>query len=270
MRNVQRIAWLVSLAAAGIVGSAANASSFPYFTGFGPADDVLDSTGAAFALDTGSGVLNYTQATSNTQTNGIEQVTGVAGNDFVVETRFTFNDGATFGGQNTYGLAALATDAGFSTAGGNGYYLADWMGSANSVDAGRLRLLALGSGGLTGVTNGDTDGANANASSVVNGKTYILRLTGAYAIDGTLSLTLAMFESDGVTQIGAAATGQSSTTTPLTGTYFGLRNRSGSLSSGQTMSASYDDFTVTAVPEPASLALVAFGVTVMLKRRKTA
>ena len=61
----------------------------------------------------------------------------------------------------------------------------------------------------------------------MNGATYELRLAGTY-VSGTLNMTLSLFDGLGL-QVGSSAT--ASDTSPLTGDFFGYRNR---MSNGET------------------------------------
>jgi hypothetical protein len=223
--------------------SAAQAAMIPYVNEF-------DSTGlpnasAQFTLDGANGEFDYSAGGGVVLSTAAESIDIASGTNLVVSTAFTINNLAGSGNLPTLGLGILGSSSTFLTTSGNSYYLADWGISSTIATAGQLRILAQGdtSGFLS--ASGDSDGANANGSSVVIGDTYELRLTGTYAL-GTLNMTLAMYDGAG-NQLGTAAT--ATDTSPLTGPFFGYRNRTAGLN--HNVDVSYDNFSV--IPEPALL-----------------
>ena len=89
---------------------------------------------------------------------------------------------------------------------------------------------------------------------VLAGNTYELRLTGSYS-GGTLTMTLQMYD-----QLGnpLGSSGTATDTSPLTGQFFGYRNRLVA-NSGAT-SITYDDFSVIEIPEPTPLTLLSISI----------
>jgi hypothetical protein len=55
-------------------------------------------------------------------------------------------------------------------------------------------------------------------------------------------------------------------TTPLTGQFFGLRDRP--TAAGSSLDADFDNFAITAVPEPATAGMLAVGVHFLARRRR--
>ena len=215
---------------------------------------------AAWTHNAGNGTFDFLldPASGNVTSTSSAEVTGLGTSDFVVSTRFTLSVEAHTGAgvTSTVGFGAFGTSSGFGT-----NYLADWFVNPEASNAGTLRILAQGDGSDFNGVQGDADGVNGD--SIVVGNTYELRLSGSYA-GGALNMTLALYDDAG-NQLGTAAT--ATDLTPLTGTYFGYRNR---VVSTHSVGVDYDDFRVVAIPEPTSLALVALavaGLAVATRRR---
>lgn len=171
----------------------------------------------------GSGVVVARTAT---------EVTGVSGNSFVISSWMTVVDVQGSGTAITAGFGAFANNSAFSGT----YYLADW--TVRGSGAGNVRILSLGGAG------GGFAAVNGNAGVPEPGETYELRLTGTY--DGaTLSLEFRVFDASG-SPVGTAATAVD--TAPLTGTYFGYRNRTAHAS--HLLELDYHAFGVSTEPLP--------------------
>lgn len=177
-------------------------------------------------------------------------ITGVAGNAFTLETRFTVQQNGNINANgSTLGFGFLASSSTFSTT-SNSYYLADIQyGNTLTGSVGTLRILSLGdTDGFTAVNGLADDNAGDTALAITAGTTYTLRLQGTYE-GGSLSMTFGLFDAAGTTRIGTPATATDAT--PLTGTYFGFRNRIGI--GGGTTRIDFDNYSLTtdsAVPEP--------------------
>lgn len=218
----------------------------------------------------------YAQTNSTATTNSIS-ITGVAGHSFTIETQFTVQQIGTLNANGTtLGFGVFASSATFGTTSGNSLYLADFSfanATSSSTDVGRLRILAQGdTSGFTGNTIATNGLADANTSfgylAIETGTTYTLRLQGSI-VGSTLNMTLGLFDAAGTTQIGTSAT--ASDTSPLTGEFFGYRNRISQ--GGGSSTIDFDNFSLTtgsAVPEPSAYALLgglgALGVVISQRR----
>lgn len=252
------------------------AASIPYtndFSGTGSNTAFTNETTDAQWELNGGAYRNTIPNSSVTVSSASTSITGVAGNAFTMETQFTISSFGNFnsnGGTLGFGVLSLsATFAGTNTA--SSYYLVDWLyGKDTSPDVGRLRILALGdTTGFTATNSVADHNADANHAATL-GTTYTLRLEGTYAENGTLSMTLGLFDATGTTQIGTSAT--ATDLTPLTGEYFGYRNRIGL--GGGTSLIDFDNFSLTSstIPEPSAFALLgglgAFGLAATRRRRR--
>lgn len=260
---------LVLCAAALPVGAA----TFPYtndFSGDGANTAFThETTDAEWSLLDGAYRNTFTNSTV-TPTVASISITGVAGNTFTIETQFTVRSIGNINANGaTLGFGFFANSSSFNSTGGDSYYLADFsFANSSSTNVGRLRILALGD--TTGFTATDSiadDNSGANFAITEN-TTYTLRLEGSY-VGATLNMTLALFDATGTTQIGTTAV--ASDTSPLSGEFFGYRNRIG-LGGGSTI-VDFDNYSVTTpVPEPSAYALIggvgALGLALALRRKR--
>ncbi|MGE4490561.1 MAG: PEP-CTERM sorting domain-containing protein, partial [Kiritimatiellales bacterium] len=146
---------------------------------------------------------------------------------------------------------------------------ADFNNSGGTTVQSRLFALATDGSGNTGYTLqclGDRlrimkNGAEVSAVTFDNnGHPYILTLTGTYNTDGSLTLT----GKKNITGDGVVETVSYTDTSVLTDTMFGVGGR---LSNASAIVVS-DNFTVQAIPEPATLGLLGIsGVVVVFLRR---
>jgi hypothetical protein len=98
------------------------------------------------------------------------------------------------------------------------------------------------------------------ASRLVAGGHYNMSVTGVYS-GGSLSLDAVLKEGNTV-----LASVHALETSPKAGDYFGLSESTGWGSSAQT---SYDNFSITGVPEPTSLAVVGLAAAGLMHRRRS-
>lgn len=215
---------------------AAQAADFPFVNDFNSVSftHVASSPGPVrFTLDAANGALNFVEpgGSGTVTSTASEEINWSGPTNFVVSTRFTLNQSAGSANAASIGFGVLSSTADFAVAAE--YYLADWSITPSYSGAGRVRFVSTGNSDFA-TTRGDSGGA----ASIVEGKTYELRLTGTY-INGTLNMTLAVFDEQGV-QLGTAAT--ATDTSPLTGRFFGFRNRTAHAT--QIVNISYDNFRV--------------------------
>lgn len=216
------------------VASVQPPKSFPYYNDFSSTG--LPKATPSFALDAGAGVLNYQRTVGGATVIDAASapIAGIDGSDFVVSTRFTLDAfGTNTPLMSTVGFGAFGADAAFAGNAANPYYLADVVVNGPAANIGQMRILALGD------VSDFTGSGSVAGPSLSAGETYELRLTGAYS-DGKLTMTLQMYDESG-NSVGASATAADAS--PLTGQFFGYRNRL--VPNSGTTSMSYDEFSVT-------------------------
>lgn len=225
------------------------------FSGTGANTDFPTETNGSWVV--GSGVYRSNYNTSETPSSASISVPGIAGTNFIISTQFTVASASTAPvntGVNTLGFGVLGGNATFSgDTVPNAYYLADFSfangPTAPSADVARLRILCLGdaAGFTAGSSLNNTDGPTTGFA-IQKDVTYTLRLTGTYS-GSTLNLALRLFDATGTVQIGNTAF--ASDTSPLVGSNFGYRERTGTTT---VLDVSYDNLSI--IPEP-SVALLA-------------
>ncbi|MET0261453.1 MAG: PEP-CTERM sorting domain-containing protein [Rariglobus sp.] len=155
----------------------------------------------------------------------------------------------------TYGLAAFGAEptlAGTSVT--SSYYLADLSYGATTT----LRIVKVNGSNATLVSVSDA------AYKITLGTTYSLKLNVLQSA-GSVSMTFGLYDTNN-NLIGSSVTGTDSSS-PLSGDYFGLRNR---YQANTTFTTSYDNFNITPIPEPSTLAMLAGGLAMgvaMVSRR---
>jgi hypothetical protein len=263
---------LASMAVFGIgLGAQAGfAATVPYANDFSGLDG-----NTAFAVETPDvkwsvtgGVYRFATNSTSVEASATSlEIANAAGQPFVLQTKFTVTSAGTVNNvAQTLGFGLFGANAAFGgTNVSSAYYLADfeYANGTSGVSEGKLRILSLGdTAGFTAIQDGLADANVADEKlSVELNTTYILRLVGTYA-GSTLNMSLALFDETGTTQIGTSAI--ASDTSPLTGTYFGYRNRHSI--GGGTLSIDFDDYSL--VPEPASLAVAGLGGLMLIRRRR--
>jgi len=218
-----------------------------------------ENADANWALGSGAYQFSFT-STAVAASSANLAITNASATSFVMESKFTITSFGLFNNNGTtIGFGLFGADTAFSGSAGSPYYLADWtVANSASTNVGKLRILSLTDpAGFTAVDSTADDNALSTQAATAN-TTYTLRLTGTYS-SGTLNLSLGIFNSSGLTQIGSSATAVD--TSPLTGTAFGYRNRVGI--GGGSFNTSFDDFSITAVPEPATWAMLCGGLFVL-------
>jgi hypothetical protein len=259
MKKTRTIACAVAVTMGSLVHSAAQAATL-YFNDFDSAG--LTNATAQFTLDTPNGVLKYNQPTGAGVVVGTasQSIAGIGTSEFTVSTRFTLNSIAGSGTTITMGFGAFGASSTFAGSAALPNYLADWaVGGGGTL--GTVRILAQGD------TSGFSNASGNSGGGGVVGNTYELRLTGAYTL-GTLNMSFALFDGVG-NQLGTTAT--ATDTSPLSGTFFGFRNRTAA--TNHAINLSYDNFRVSIVPEPTSatlMALAALGLVAVKRRRQPA
>jgi len=246
------IAAAAAIAVLGLTLGSAQAATFPFSEDFdsGSAPD-FTFVPAADVWSVGSGVLTGNTTGADTLSTAAVQITNApAGANLVVSTTLR---ATTFDGNSDAGIAAFGDDATFDFIAGVGHYLADFKPSG---DFRILRIETLAN--ITTIADSIADGVAP--FSFDTSDTYTLTLEATYS-GSDLDLT---FTIDDPT--GGAVSISGTDTVPLTGQYFGPRQRT----SGpgiETLVAEYDNFSV-AIPEPSSMALVALSLVGMVSLRK--
>jgi hypothetical protein len=244
-----------------------HAAVIPYtndFSGAGNNTAFPNSGGAGSSWALSGGALVNTSSGTTTASTSSIQLTNLDSKDFTITTQFTVTSGATVPGQpsegNSVGFGAFGATAHFAGSGvSTAYYLADFT-VASTNNEGNLRILSLGNTAGFSSINGLAD-ANPGTSGIAIdlNTTYTLKLTGVYS-SGTLNMTFSLFDASGLNQIGTSATASDSS--PLTGTYFGYRDRT---ITAQT--TNFDNYSVIPEPGVTGLLLGGFGLAIALRRK---
>lgn len=210
----------------------------------------------------GSGAIGHTlsgTANSEIRESSLTTLPRQAGTDFTLSVKFTVS---TFTGNTSFehqwGVRFLAT-AGSETAGaGEGYML--YISRNNATNAVTLQRTTT-AGSTFPVTNSTAFGYVAVGTEIT------IDITGDYLENGNLKLDWSVSRPGGAT-ISSTFTD----TAPLAGTLFGIRERERAFaSSSLTAATGWDSFTATytAVPEPASLGVIALAGLLVMRRRRT-
>jgi hypothetical protein len=230
--------------------AAAQAAVTPYFNDFsGDVSEFVETPAASWTPNAAAGVYNNTITAGDTPASLLIPITDLGGpaataKDFQVSTTFRIN--SIVGTQTTVGIAALAGDNNATDA-NNPYYLADVQ------QLGRLRLFQIAS------SNTSFREVTFPGAQLLPDVDYTLKLDGTYTDAGAIDLVLTLVTPTGAFSISATDT------TPLEGTFFGLRDRT----TGATgrLNVDFTDFAV--VPEPATLGLLLpLGALCLARRRR--
>ncbi len=152
-------------------------------------------------------------------------------------------------GNSDAGIAAFGDDPTFDLFGGIGHYLVDFKADGSFRI---LRIAPIIPLSFSTIAVSDGIGPNSGPFSFATTDTYTLTLE-ATRSGSNLDLTFTIDDPTGGT---FSITGTD--TSPLTGQYFGTRVRTSGAGSQQIVTQ-YDDFSIVAVPEPSSLALMVLG-----------
>jgi hypothetical protein len=252
MTRHRRTSAVLIPAVAGLLASVAaptvRAAVFPYFNDFSTSvADFTEASDAQWTLNTTTGVYKNSSTTIDSTTAATLQLTNLGGapataTSFREQTTFKIN---TITGPNTtIGFSALGADN--NPADGTGiYYLADVQQN------GTLRLFEVNPN--TSLASGTFAGG-----ALQTGVNYTLTLDGTYS-GTTLNLALTLTNGADTTTVNFADT------TALTGQFFGLRDRPAA--TGASLDVDFDNFSVTATPEPASAGVIALGGLALAARR---
>lgn len=224
-----------------------------------------EATNAEWALNAGVYQNTYSNSAITPTTASIS-IPDAEGEPFTLETQFTVQQTGTINSNGaTLGFGLFASSSSFSGTNPNSYYLADFLyGHSAGTDVGRLRILSLGdAAGFTSSTGFADANTGTSLLAIVTGVTYTLRLEGTY-VGSTLNMTFGLFDATGTTQIGSSAT--AADTSPLTGDFFGYRNRIGL--GGGTSIIDFDNYSI--VPEPSAVAMLlgGFGMLIGFQRSR--
>ena len=243
---------MLALGAMAPRGADAAVVSFPYFNDFSSSvADFATGGGGSWGLNIGAGIYSNIIGTSETVGSRTVQLPKFAapqnGGMFRMETRFMLNSFSS--ATTTVGFGALGSNS--NLAGTGSFYLADiQLGQSG----GTLRLFRINVGG----TNVALGSATLGGAALALDTAYDLVLTGVYAPNGNLTLSIAL--------AGGGKSGSHSATilaaNVLQGENFGFRNRT----AGGTLGVDFDFFAIT--PEPGRALLLLLGGIGLLARRR--
>lgn len=245
------------MASASFVGLCQAAVTIPYTNDFsgttGNGAFETETSDAQWSVSGGKYVNNFVSGGGGVSSSASLQVSNIANSTFTMSMDFTISAASD---SFTVGFGLLGGNAAFNGTTG-AYYLADVNYSTSGSH--QLRLFEIGSSNTNLASS-----ANAAYQLSLN-TTYSLRLA-VTKTTSSVSMTLGLYDAGG-NQLGSSVTATDST--PLSGTYFGLRNRANTTSGTHTVS--FDNFSIAAIPEPSSFAMAAgglIGALVVIARRR--
>lgn len=164
----------------------------------------------------------------------------------------------------TAGIAFLSSST--QSSGPSSLYVADLNLStvSSGANSGRMRLVEW-TNTVAGINPSSTQTSQPQVPNFNLSKTYLLDIKGTYDALGDLTI---LFTANDVATPSDTQSYTYTETTPRTGSYFGLFTSMGG--GGGTMTVDFDNVTVTTVPEPSSLALLALGAVLLAGRRTRA
>lgn len=231
----------------GLPVTAVHATVIPYsnnFSGSGANVAFTNETADAnWTVSGGAYTNSLTTGSSAVASSASLQITNAASSSFTMAVDFTVS-AANASSSSTYGFGLFGLNSTFSGASSSlAYYLADvTFGSASQIRIVKVQ---------TSPANVTLASQTGTAYKLTLGSTYSLKLD-VVASSGSVSMTFGLYDSTG-TLMGSSITGTDSSS-PLSGEYFGLRDRYTGTNTLHTVS--YDNFSITAVPEPSTYALI--------------
>lgn len=233
--------------------SQVSAATIPYSNDFSSSGL---GTEAGFTL--GGGALSLSVSGSGTSVGtSSAQFSDAANASYTITSQFQITSlGTSPSNSQTVGIALFGLNSTFSgTSAASRYVLATWT-VTGSLTPGALVLTEVDGSNVTYI-NGTADANGGAAGVVTTNTTYTLRVdvtnTGANLYD----LTLGLYDAAGTTQFGTSASsiGYAATAEPGGGYFMGVRARLPFNGSGTTTVA-FDNYTVTAIPEPSAYAAI--------------
>ena len=200
-----------------------------------------------------AGKYQSVNVAQNTSAALIQATNFVPGQNFTLTSTFTVTD---ISSVFSVGFAVLGTGANLQTTGVN-YYLADVatdgtlrIGQFTAASFNNAAPFFAGAAGIGTITA--TDVVTMTLDGVYTGSNLVMTLSASKNGGGTVS----------------ASTG--TIAAPLSGNFFGLRNRNGAPSPPATdsMTVQFENFSMTQVPEPSALLLGGIGAIALGLRRK--
>ena len=261
MRACNFVGILAAALLAVLLSDHATAATIPFVEDFddnAAPDFTYSATTANITPVVGGGVLtiDHTLGASTQAINALVNISGANGVPIVMDTDITPTIWHTAGG-NSGGFLAFSTNPalGAFPSGANSGYLADIVLPTNT-SAGFIRIF----NNATATTIIDSSASPFAAGSLALNETYHLTFTATPAGLGLVNLSLTLTDTAG-TFIDGDGIVTISTLAPVaesTGTFFGYRHRVGSngTSGTRTLDAVYDNFSISAVPEPNSFVLI--------------
>jgi hypothetical protein len=273
---------LLSAVVAGLLLSSADAASASvitvtenfnsYATGDTPVTGFTESNTAAYTIVPGptTGDQRYraslSSASGGANASSGTQIAGVVGNNFSVSTLFNVTS-FTANGTSTLnlGFGLLGTTANFSDTGAESQYRVLFtIASGTTADVGVVNFQETATNFTIGTgINQQVRGASIG---VATGVDYLLTVDGTYNASGHLTMVATATRLD----TNASTTSTVTDTTPRAGSFFGYRTALNAAGGSAAMVVNYDNFSLTAVPEPASVGVAGIAALGLLGRRRRA